>query len=675
MKSLMSLWRELANEAASWCCTSADRDIKTVAVRVKSEGESFFTISLPQFAKGFEQALDSGSVDPSLFSGFHCRGGFPEFLRGFLGQIFDSDGSLLDVPSMDCIRAVRQLTLVYGKIERQCSDARISRAMRRYVEIEEELEEIDTSSFEEFLPHFRKASTLLWADVFSHVENSVLGTHQLARDWHVSGSLGASQERTGMFAARERQAADAFLHLLPESFRLGGSDRQVGDCEIVDPSSRFLLVPRNGPGATADRIRGNAKFSISEWPSRLDSEFPYGDYALPSWRSYYQLDRVKFLEPGQERPVKVVPVPKTLKTPRIIAEEPASMQYCQQALAHQFVDALEHRLPIPPSGGRELCDLGRWLIGFKEQEPNRLLALSGSINGCLATLDLSEASDRVLNRHVVELLSGFPQLSAAVQATRSTKADVPGHGVIPLAKFASMGSALCFPIEAMVFTTIIVAAVSYERGELPTRQLIKQLIGQVRVYGDDIIVPVEYVPRVVQFLHSFGLVVNMDKSFWNGKFRESCGGDYYDGEWVTPIRCRQDLPRSLSDVKQVVSLVSLRNQLYSAGYWRTVAKLDERISSLFRGSFPIVEPTAAVLGRQSVSFPHGIDWADPNLHVPLVRGYKQRSVTPESPITGEGALLKFLFKRGFLPSQDPDHLERQGRPEAVSIKPGWHRPY
>ena len=670
---LMSLWRALAADAARGCCTSAARDIQTVAGRVKSEGESFLTITLPQFGKGFEQALDAGSVAPNHFPGFRFGGGLPRFLKGFLEQVFDTDGSLLDEPSVDCIRAVRQLTLFFGKIERQCSDARIARATRQYVKIEEELKGLDTSGFEEYLPLFRKASTLLWADIFTHVQNSILDMHRLADHW--TDPEHRAYKLSGTDPNGLPRGADPFMGLLPDSFRVGTKRNDLGDCKVVDPSSRFILVPRHGPGATADGLRGNAKFSISEWPLTLESEFPYGDYALPSWRSYYQLDRVQFLEPGTERPVKVVFVPKTPKSPRIIAEEPTGMQYCQQALAHQFVDAIEDGVPVSPTWRTELCNLGSGMVGFKEQEPNRLLAQSGSVNRSLATLDLSEASDRVLNRHVEELLSGFPQLSAAVQATRSSKASVPGHGVIPLTKFASMGSALCFPMEAMVFLTIIVSAISYERGELPNRRLIQSLRGSVRVYGDDIIVPVEYVPRVIQFLQVFGLVVNMDKSFWNGKFRESCGGDYYDGEWVTPIRCRQDLPRSLADVPQVVALVSLRNQLYSAGYWETARYLDEKIHVLFKGTFPIVEETAKALGRHSLVFQYEAEYADRDLHTALVRAYVQRAVTPKSPIFGEGALLKFLFKKGLLPSQDPDHLERQGRPVAVGIKRGWRRPY
>jgi hypothetical protein len=675
MKSPMSLWCDLANESARWCCTSAARDCKTVTDRVKAEGLSFLTITLPQYARAFERALELGSIDIALFSGFHCRGGFPEFLRGFLCQIFDSSGSLLDEPSIDCISAIRQLTLVFSKIEMECSDARKSLAMRKYVEIEEELQAMDTSSFEEFLPQFQKASTLLWADVFSEVENSLLETHQLVGDWPEY----AEEKFSSMPAPITRQRGrDAFLHLLPASLR--GPDIQSGeiDSKIVDPASREILVPRHGPGATADRLRGNAKFTLSEWPLRIENVFPYGDYALPSWRSYYQLDRVAFLEPGAERPVKVVSVPKTPKTVRIIAEEPAAVQYCQQALSHRFVDAIEDHSKVSPSRRDQSCDFGRLFVGFHEQEPNRLLAQSGSINGRLATLDLSEASDRVLNRHVELLFERFPRLSEAIQATRSTKADVPGHGVIPLAKFASMGSALCFPVEAMVFVTIVFVAIAIERREPLSRRLLSEMVGMVRVYGDDIIVPVEYVDRVCQLLEAFGLKVNMDKSFWNGKFRESCGGDYYDGEWVTPIRLRHMIPSTLDDVDEVVGLVAFRNLLYWNGFWDTARKLDDELTRLFRGDWNIVEKTAEGLGRESV-FRWRLrlqeDRIHPRTHVPLVRGARVRSTTPDSPISGEGALLKFLFRKSYLPFQDPKHLERQGRPAAVGIKRGWIRPY
>nr|QDH86778.1 MAG: RNA-dependent RNA polymerase [Leviviridae sp.] len=103
-------------------------------------------------------------------------------------------------------------------------------------------------------------------------------------------------------------------------------------------------------------------------------------------------------------------------------------------------------------------------IGSDTQEPNQLLAQKGSRDGSLATLDLSEASDRVSLQLVEELLARNPLAKEAILACRSLRASVPGHETITLAKFASMGSALCFPIEAMVFITITFLAIEREQG-------------------------------------------------------------------------------------------------------------------------------------------------------------------------------------------------------------------
>lgn len=720
---LTSLWRELANETASWCGTSAAQDYKKLLSRVEAEGESFLTITLPQFGKDFERSLELGSVGPGLFRSFAQRkGGLPRFLGGFLDQIFDSSGTLLDTPSVDCILAVRQLTLVFGKIFRVCSDARVRSAMRSYVELEQELEAFDYGSLEEYLPQFRKASTLLWGDVFSQVEAELLGLRHLELEWvehshqpfrdpslpsesHTtsdcwSGLSGSSGQEDPFLAllglptgiilrdgyprgviedpldevrtdlrSRRTMAIDAGDNPWITSVEIGS--------KIVDPARGLgSLIGKHGPGATADGLRGNAKFDMRSWPLRLEAVFPYGDYALPSWRHYDQLDRVQFLDPGAEIPVKVIAVPKTDKSPRIIASEPTAVQYMQQAISSQLVNCLEKSRQVDPPFGGKACDFGRWYVGFRDQEPNRLLALKGSLDGGLATLDLSEASDRVLNGHVELLFSRFPALSAGIQATRSLKARVLGHGVIPLTKFSSMGSALCFPVEAMVFTTIVFVAIARQRRVPLDRKLLTELRGQVRVFGDDIVVPVDCVQEVIHLLEVFGLKVNRDKSFWNGKFRESCGGDYYEGEWVTPIRLRKSLPRSLRDVEGVVGLAKFRNLLYHEGYWMTARWLDEHLEVLSRGHWgAIVASTTAGLGRESIPFGFGLWGYDFRTHTYLVKGMRVTAKIPKSKASGTGALLKFFIKRGIVPSQDAKHLERQGRPKSSRIILGGIRPY
>jgi len=608
MKSLKNLWKEVADELATWCCTSATLDYNKLEVRIENEGLSFLTISLPAFGKDFERSLERGFVDSSVFVGFaRRRGPLPLFLGGFLSQVFDpSSGLLLDVPSVDCIFAVRQLTLMFGKILLECSEERTRGAMRKYIECEQDVRSAEADLSPEGLKAFQEVAALLWSDTFSSMD-------QLIYD--------------------------------------GG------------------LKPKHGPGATADKLKGNLKFDQLEWPRRLEEVFPYGDYALPNWRYYYRLDHTVHPEPEAERPVKVITVPKTLKTPRIIAVEPTCMQYMQQAILNPLVEKLESKVIAP----NRRDNLAYSFIGFDDQTPNRDLSRLGSKLGHLATLDLSEASDRVSAKHVADLLWRWPHLREAVFATRSTKASVPGHGVIPLAKFASMGSALCFPFEAIVFTTLVFLGIQDGLSKPLTRKDVKSFRGKVRVYGDDIIVPVEHVRNVISRLESFGYKVNESKSFWNGKFRESCGADSYAGEDVTPVRVRRVLPSSRSDVQEVISAVELANHLYRRGLWRSSAVLNDYIAKLI-GYLPVVGEFAPVLGRFSFQG-YITERMDPHLHRPLVKGWVVSTKPPSSVATGEGSLLKCLLKDSDEPFADARHLERQGRPQSVNIKLRWMPPY
>jgi len=403
-----------------------------------------------------------------------------------------------------------------------------------------------------------------------------------------------------------------------------------------------------------------------------------GEYLLPNWRYYDQLDAIDLLEPGMERPVRVVPVPKTLKTPRIIGIEPTCMQYTQQALLPAILEELKRD------------DNLRSFLGFDDQEPNQLMACLGSQNGSLATLDLSDASDRVSNQHVLDLLQNHPHLRGAVSACRSTKADVPGEGVISLAKFASMGSALCFPFEAMVFLTVVLLGIQESLNKPLTPADLLDLRGKLRIYGDDIIVPVEYVRSVVQALHAFGFVVNLRKSFWTGKFRESCGRDFYAGHDVSVVRVRQKVPSQLKHATEVVSLVSFRNQMYFSGYWETCKLLDGWLNRILK-SYPVVLPSSRVLGRHSF-LGFSTEKMCPHLHAPLVKGHYLRPRIPDSNLADEGALLKclLLFEYSDTSREVPvylsnsymmppvlggrSHLERAGRPMTVNIKHGWVSP-
>jgi len=336
------------------------------------------------------------------------------------------------------------------------------------------------------------------------------------------------------------------------------------------------------------------------------------------------------------------------------------MQYTQQALFLQLVDKLQRD------------DILGELIGFDDQIPNQEMAREGSITGDLATLDLSEASDRVVNRHVIEMMESAGIFRDAVQDCRSTRADVRGE-VINLSKFASMGSALTFPIEAMFFLALICIGIEDALKRPLTHYDIKSLIGSVRVYGDDIIIPVKYVPFVVSSLESFSLKVNMDKSFWTGKFRESCGKEYYRGFDVSLVKVRSFIPSQQTEFREIISTVSTSNQFHLAGLWNTAKWVGDVIEGLI--PFPVVLSTSPVLGKLSFTDSYQVDKQSKKLHSPLVRGYVVVSKTRRCETDDIFALLKWFLKQGDEPFFDKNHLKFSGRPIDVSIKIRWASPF
>lgn len=390
--------------------------------------------------------------------------------------------------------------------------------------------------------------------------------------------------------------------------------------------ANFDLVPSHGPGAVADRLDHPERWEFPYWPERLEEVFPSWRYTrnLPEW------GHVNIVSHNDELPVRVVAVPKTQSGPRIIAIEPSAMQYAQQALKASIAREVE------------TSRLSR-LIGFADQTRNRALAQSASVTGSLATLDLSEASDRVHVEMVRSLLARWPHLLDFVLATRSEWAEVEGVEY-PLAKFASMGSALTFPLETIIFSVIAMAGMKRAGIDLSPR-----LWGDVvSVYGDDIIVPVRAVADVVELLEVFGFRVNATKSFWTGRFRESCGADFYNGTDVSVVRLRSDPPGSRQDAAQIGKLSDFRNRCYLAGLWRTTGVCDEWLEPLVRAK-PILASLdtpvpAGTIHRLTLN---PIKWDavfDRNLHRWTRRYAYVKPVRRPYQVDGAGGLVKWFFE-------------------------------
>jgi hypothetical protein len=433
------------------------------------------------------------------------------------------------------------------------------------------------------------------------------------------------------------------------------------------------LRPKHGPGTTAEGIKGNQKYRWLTWHERLEPYFPFLGFALPlgaAGAETSEFENVTFLQEGEELPVKVTPVPKTMKGPRIIAIEPACMQYTQQSLRSWLYARIE-RSSI--SGGHVL---------FRDQSINQTKALIGSENGSLATLDLSDASDRVPLSLVQDMflaaLGDDTLLWECILACRSTYAKLPDGRVIgPLKKFASMGSALCFPVEAMYFYTSCVEALLFAQNLPVTRETVETVSRDVHVYGDDLIVPSTYAVAIVERLQQYNCKVNSAKSFWTGRFRESCGLDAYGGRVVTPTYIRKLHPdnRRLDDV--FISFVETANLFYKRGYWRTSAHLFEVVER-YLGPLPFVRDDTSVLGRVTFMGGRTIERWNSSYQRFEVKGWVPMPSHRTDEVGDYSALgksLALLETRDFVSldpeGQDPLHLERTARYGVATLKRRW----
>lgn len=185
-------------------------------------------------------------------------------------------------------------------------------------------------------------------------------------------------------------------------------------------------------------------------------------------------------------------------------------------------------------------------LNLRDQTLNQRLAYIGSLTGEVATLDLKSASNCIAVRLVQSLLpeDWFSMLKSA----RAGTTTVPGIGEIKLEMFSGMGNGFTFPLQSVIFWALARASATYLKIDKPI----------VAVYGDDIVVDTAVVPLLKSVLTCAGLIVNDDKSFWSGPFRESCGADFLAGSDVRPVYVKEILTPAV--------LFTLHNGLVRKGF-------------------------------------------------------------------------------------------------------------
>lgn len=325
-----------------------------------------------------------------------------------------------------------------------------------------------------------------------------------------------------------------------------------------------------------------------------------------------------------ENACKLLAVPKKVSESRGINIGPALDMYYQQGVKNILEACLNVAYGIDLSS---------------QQERNRKLAEVGSISGGFATLDLSSASDLISYAMVKWCLP--KEVFQILDALRTPFVSLPWGSTIPLHMMCTMGNAYCFPLQCIIFAAVVQTV--YEARGIPFRRLSKDKADMFAVNGDDIIVVRDAYNDVRRLLALLGFVVNESKSFNEGFFRESCGGDFWKGHPVRGVYCR-----TLKRKQDFISLINRLNR------WSAISgiPLPRTIHWLIRKA-----------GRCLVVPPSESD--DSGIHLPLVlaaptlllqskdapKRFKlkgSRIVAIQPPYYGEGAhhyYQKYFFRK------------------------------
>lgn len=283
------------------------------------------------------------------------------------------------------------------------------------------------------------------------------------------------------------------------------------------------LLGRLGPGATVSDRSGHT--SVLHKFSSVPTLTPRGFSFLFPWlgtewgkASAARGDVINWV-----RGNSFFTVPKSALTRRSCAKEPSLNVYFQLGLGTELRKRLK----------RQGIDLDNG------QEVHRKSAQAASHDNASCTIDLSSASDTVSEALVRAFLppGWFNHLSDL--RSPFTRVKKAWHR---LEKFSSMGNGFTFELETVVFTAICMSAT--QNRAIPGVNLL--------VYGDDIIVPSEFSREVLACLRFCGFTPNQEKTYIDGMFRESCGGDFFDGK---PARAHylKDYP---NEPQQLIALAN-----------------------------------------------------------------------------------------------------------------------
>jgi len=320
-----------------------------------------------------------------------------------------------------------------------------------------------------------------------------------------------TNKRLLTFRSQNYQHSDLATVLSRMSFKIGKLLGDVSGQEIFDNCDW-------GPGASTlvpSRVASKPhKFQFETGITRrlYDLLCPGSSMAIlggysPLWSRRLQESAFPFFQRGN----KVVTVPKNSDIDRVIAIEPGLNIWFQKGIG----SVLRRKLR-------------KWGVDLDDQSLNQESSRVASRDGHLATVDFSSASDTISYQLVRELLpdSWFELMCCA----RSDSGSLDGTQ-ITWEKFSSMGNGFTFELESLIFHALATVCAEDTRCS----------VQDVKVYGDDVIIPVQALDAFAYYSECLGFSFNSRKTHSASPFRESCGAHWYGGNDVKPIFLKKNI--------------------------------------------------------------------------------------------------------------------------------------
>lgn len=357
----------------------------------------------------------------------------------------------------------------------------------------------------------------------------------------------------------------------------------------------------------------------------------------PTWLSAESTRAKAFGDPLRTNGSALKFVPKDVRESRTIAVEPSLNMYFQLGLGHILTQRIRTFFGLDLRNqqfwNREAARIGSLAALAGSSSHSTQLALlpetdlddrslsreqllrERSTNPAKdwlrghATIDLSSASDSLGMKMLNWALP--PDFMSLLKRLRSTTSTLPDGSSIELNMVSTMGNGFTFPLETLIFSGVVVAAIK-SHGLSPIRpcddsgnlRLPSGMPGEWGVFGDDIICHPEVSHRVLRLLSLLGFVTNSDKTFVEGLFRESCGSDYYRGQDIRGFFVKAPLVSRTSLYKAFNGLLEWSTRI-GVPLLHTGRLLVSHLTQLDKGKLPLVVPLGE--GRDAgLRIPHSV---------------------------------------------------------------------